>query len=181
MAQAPLTMALRHRYFHSVGVKKIERIELPLGGTDEREALLRWLGFLRGAVLRKIEGISEEQARWRPNGRLICLLGIVNHLTHVEWRWIDGGFKGEEVSRSEDEFTPGPQTTVVSAVRAYRSRAGSTEATVRSLASLEVPCQRRSAKGTDLRWVLLHLINETARHAGHADAVRELLDGTTGE
>jgi hypothetical protein len=45
--------------------------------------------------------------------------------------------------------------------------------------SLEVPCTMQD--GTDLRWVMLHLINETARHAGHADAVRELLDGVTGE
>ena len=62
---------------------------------------------------------------------------------------------------------------------AYRARGVATEAVVRSRPSLAVPCSRR--EGTDLRWVLLHLINETARHAGHADAIRELLDGTTGE
>jgi Protein of unknown function (DUF664) len=50
---------------------------------------------------------------------------------------------------------------------------------VRSFASLNIPC--RYGNGTDLRWALLHLIDETARHAGHADATRELFDGTTGE
>ncbi len=54
-----------------------------------------------------------------------------------------------------------------------------TDAVVRSLPSLAEPCVW--GDDTDLRWVLLHLINETARHAGHADATRELLDGTTGE
>lgn len=157
------------------------QVEPPAGGGDERESLLAWLGHLRGAVLRKAEGISDEQARWRPEGKLICILGILNHLTHVEWRWIDGGFQGETVSRSEEEFTPGPDLTLESAVERYRRRAEMTDATVRSLKSLDVPCQRRADKGTDLRWVLLHLIEETARHAGHADAVRELLDGTTGE
>jgi uncharacterized damage-inducible protein DinB len=154
-------------------------IDLPENTADERELLLRWLAFLRGAVLRKVEGISDDEASWRPAGSLISLIGIVSHLTHVEWRWIDGGMLGQEVSRSEAEFSPGPELTVTAAVAAYRDRAAATEAAVRSLPSLAEPCNRQP--GTDLRWVLLHLINETARHAGHADATRELLDGTTGE
>jgi uncharacterized damage-inducible protein DinB len=153
--------------------------DLPPGTADERELLLGWLAFLRGAVLRKVGGLSDDQARWRPAGSLISLLGIVNHLTNVEWRWIDGGMLGRQVSRSEAEFSPGPELTVTAAVAAYRDRAVATEAAVRSLPSLAAPCNRQP--GTDLRWVLLHLINETARHAGHADATRELLDGVTGE
>jgi uncharacterized damage-inducible protein DinB len=153
--------------------------EFPPGTEDERELLLRWLAFLRAAVLRKAEGISDDEARWTPPGVLIPLLGIVNHLTHVEWRWIDGGMRGEQTSRSEEEFRPGPELTLTAAVAAYRERARATEAAVRGMPSLAEPCRRR--EGTDLRWVLLHLINETARHAGHADAVRELLDGRTGE
>ena len=154
--------------------------EVPAPASSERELLLNWLGYLRGAVLRKLDGVTDEQARWRPDGKLIPLLGIVNHLTHVEWRWIDGGFGGETTSRSEEEFRPGPELTVQSAVSAYRSRAERTDAAVRALPSLTVPTQGPRGEGTDLRWVLLHLINETARHAGHADSVRELLDGTTG-
>ena len=87
-------------------------IGFPPGTPNERELLLRWLGFLRGAVLRKIVGLNDEQARWRPNDALISLLGIVNHLTHVERRWIDGGMGGQEVSRAEEEFSPGPELTV---------------------------------------------------------------------
>lgn len=154
-------------------------IGFPTGTPNERELLLRWLGFLRGAVLRKIVGLNDEQARWRPNDALISLLGIVNHLTHVEWRWIDGGMGGQEVSRAEEEFSPGPELTVAAAVAAYRARGVATDAAVRAIPSLAEPCTRQ--EGTDLRWVLLHLLNETARHAGHADATRELLDGTTGE
>ena len=157
-----------------------EEVPLPGGESGERELLLNWLRYLRGAVLRKLEGVTDEQARWQPDGKLIPLLGIVNHLTHVEWRWIDGGFGGETTSRSEEEFHPGPELTVESAAAAYRNRAERTDATVRSLPSLAVPTQGRRGEGTNLRWVLLHLINETARHAGHADSVRELLDGTTG-
>jgi len=51
---------------------------------------LIWLAWMRGAVMRKVDGITDEQARWTPDGRLTSLIGIVNHLIHVEWRWIDG-------------------------------------------------------------------------------------------
>ena len=156
-----------------------EEIDFPVATPDERELFLRWLRFLRGAVLRKIDGLSEEDARWTPPGKLLPVLGIVHHLTNVEWRWIDGALLGNEVSKADDEYRPGPELTVAAAVAAYRTRAAATDAVVRSMPSLAEPC--RAAAGVDLRWVLLHLVNETARHAGHADATRELLDGTTGE
>lgn len=156
-----------------------EDIHFPTGSGNERELLLSWLGYLRGAVLRKLSGISDEQARWRPEGALITLLGVVNHLTHVERRWIDGGILGRSTERNEGEFTPGTELTVSVATTAYQQRADATDAVIRAASSLTVPCSMEL--GTDLRWVVLHLINETARHAGHADAVRELLDGTTGE
>lgn len=154
-------------------------IGFPRGTSDEPELFLRWLGYLRGVVVRKIEDLTDEQARWTPQGALTSLVGIINHLTCVEWRWIDGGMLGQETFRTEAEFMPGPELTVVAAVDAYRDRAATTDLVVRSMPSLTVPCL--AEPGADLRWVLLHLMNETARHAGHADAVRELLDGTTGE
>lgn len=156
-----------------------EDIGFPGGSEDERELLLSWLGYLRGAVLRKLAGVSDDQARWRPEGALISLLGIVNHLSCVAWRWIDGGILGLRTERTDSEFEPGPELTLSSAKAAYEQRGAATDAVIRAAASLAIPCTMQS--GTDLRWVVLHLINETARHAGHADAVRELLDGTTGE
>ena len=153
--------------------------DFPTGTPDEPELFLRWLAFLRGAVLRKAGGITDEQARWRPDGKLLPLLGLVNHLTHVEWRWIDGEMLGRPTGKNADEYFPGPELTIEAAIRAYRERAAATDAAVRELGDLGTPS--RAGDGTDLRFVLIHLINETARHAGHADAVRELLDGTTGE
>lgn len=146
---------------------------------DEKELLLDWLGFLRGAVVRKAS-VDNRNARWRPENRLISLIGIVNHLTHVEWRWIDGGLLGVGVERYEAEFQPGEELTIDAAIAAYQERWLTTNALVRST-PLDVSCQLEGQADVGMRWVLLHLINETARHAGHADAVRELLDGTTGE
>ena len=153
--------------------------DFPTGTPDEIELHLRWLAFLRGAVLRKAAGLTDEQARWRPDGKLLPLLGLVNHLTHVEWRWIDGAMLGRPTGKEEDEYLPGPELTIEAAIEAYRERAAATDAAVRGLGDPGTPS--RAQDGTDLRFVLIHLINETARHAGHADAVRELLDGTTGE
>jgi len=150
----------------------------PPGNSDERELLVSWLTYLRGAVVRNLDGLSDDAAHWRPDGALLSLVGIVNHLTRVKWRWINGGMLGEEVTRSDDEFVPGPELTRETALAAYRTQADVTDAAVRSMPLTE-RCNRHA--GTDLRWVLLHLINETARHAGHADATRELFDGTTGE
>ena len=94
---------------------------------------------------------------------------------------VDGAFRGAEVNRSESEFEPGPELSLTAAVAAYRARAIETDTAVRSMPLSRTSDPQGWGEGMDLRWVLLHLINETARHAGHADATRELLDGTTGE
>jgi hypothetical protein len=158
-----------------------ETIGFPTGSTDEKILLVQWLDYLRGAVLRNVDGLDDRQARWTPDQKLIPLFGIVQHLTNVEWRWIDGGFRGAEVSRSEREFHPGDEVRLDEVVTAYRQRAIATDATIGSLLLTQPSAPTSWAKGRDLRWVVLHLINETARHAGHADTVRELLDGKTGE
>ncbi len=156
------------------------RAAFPDGSDDERVLLVQWLDYLRGGVIRKADGLDDERARWTPDGHLLSVVGIINHLTRVEWRWIDGGFLGAEVARDESEFRPAA-LPVADAVAAYEARGAATNAII-----LEGPLTRRAeqaswAKGADLRFVALHLLNETARHAGHADATRELMDGAVGE
>lgn len=158
-----------------------DELGLPPGSQDERELLLAWLGYLRRAVLRKVEGLDEVQARWTPDGKLIPLIGVVNHLTRVEWRWLEGGFRGVKVARSEEEFNPASDVSLQGVITAYRERATLSDSLVRTLDLSQSSDPDGWAEGKDLRWVLLHLINETGRHAGHADATRELLDGLTGE
>jgi hypothetical protein len=153
-------------------------VTFPTAHADERDLYIDWLDFLRGAVLRRLDGLTDEQARWRPDGKLISLLGIANHLTHVEWRWIEGGMRGADVSRDESEFHPGAELTIAEARATYIAQADSTNHAVYEF-PLDAPCGM--GDNVDFRWVLVHLINETARHAGHADATRELFDGTTGE
>ena len=72
----------------------------PTGSKDERELLLQWLGYMRGAVLRNLDGVDYSGARWTPDGQLIPLLGIVHHLTLVEWRWNSSGTESPPTSKA---------------------------------------------------------------------------------
>jgi Protein of unknown function (DUF664) len=161
--------------------------------SDEREVLLTYLRAKRGDVVRSAEGLDEHQLRWTPEGRLLPIIGIINHLAHVEERWIDGRYLGRPFGVRTDEFTVDRSLSVAAVIAAYEARAGATEDTVRAAGDLSAPCVGREGDGppvhellglsgpVDLRWVLLHLIEETAHHAGHADATREMLDGRTAD
>jgi uncharacterized damage-inducible protein DinB len=157
-------------------------VPFPSPTSDERELLLAFLAHQREMVVATLGGLTDEQARWQPDGKLISLIGIVTHLTQVEWRWIDGSLLRQQVSRTEEEFHPGDDVTLAHAVAAYEQRARDTEAAVRAASGLDAPCVGRAPglEGMDLRFVLVHLIEETAHHAGHADSTREMLDGATG-
>ena len=101
---------------------------------------------------------------------MISIAGVINHLTRVEWRWIDGAFHGAVVNRTESEFAPGSDLSLDATVLAYRERAAKTDAAVRAMPLEQLSDPSGWGEGKSLRWVILHLINETARHAGHADA-----------
>jgi Protein of unknown function (DUF664) len=162
----------------------------PIIPTDsESELLLRFLQRQREEVVATVEGLTEEQARWTPGGRLLPIIGIINHLTHAEWRWIDGRYLRCPFPPREEEFQVGADASLMQVIDAYYTRAERTREVVREAPDLHAPCLGREgdlAAGhvllglsvpIDLRWVVLHLIEETAHHAGHADATREMLDG----
>jgi uncharacterized damage-inducible protein DinB len=168
---------------------------VPPSTGDERELLLRFLRWKREHVAATSDGLDDEQARWTPGDRLLPILGIIHHLTLMEWRWIEGRYLGTPFPpREPDEQHPGPELTLASALTAYAARAERTEEVVRAAPSLDVPClgveDERGAvheifglpEPVSLRWVLLHVLEDTTHHAGHADSTRELLDGrrTTG-
>jgi hypothetical protein len=159
--------------------------------TDERELLLHYLHRQREEVVACTVGLTDAQARWTPDGHLLPIIGIVNHLAHVEWRWIEGRYLGRPFPARDEEFRVADDLPLAAAIDAYAARAARTEEVVRSAPGLEEPCLGCEGDGPpahvllgldqplDLRWAVLHLIEETARHAGHADATRELLDGRT--
>jgi hypothetical protein len=164
------------------------RFEPVTPSADERDLLLRFLERQRQEVVATAQGLTDEQGRWTPEGRLLPITGIINHLTFVERRWIDGRYLQLELPPRREEFRGG-DPSLATVVRGYRDRARRTEEIVRSAPSLAVHCLGQEhhsppahillglQQPVDLQWVLLHLIEETAHHAGHADATREMLDG----
>ena len=156
---------------------------------DERELLLRFLQRQRAEVIATADDLSEEQAWWTPPQGLLPIAGIIKHLAHMEWRWVFGRYSGQEcLPREDDEFRPGG-ATLASAIDAYWEQAQGTDVAVRQAESLDVACLGREGdmppahvllgmkQPLSLRWVVLHMIEETAHHAGHADSTREMLDG----
>lgn len=146
---------------------------------DERKTLSALLQYLRDSLVRKVEGVNEAVAHWPLVESGTTLVWLVKHLTRTEMLWVAYRFAGEDIAVPDD--TVGPEDTIGSAVDAYRSVWEQVDAIVRAAPSLEQLNRRDGDRApVNLRWVLMHLLEETARHAGHADILRELIDGSTG-
>jgi uncharacterized damage-inducible protein DinB len=157
--------------------------------TAEREALCTFLDMQRNALTRKLDGLTDAQARSAPTVSPLSLLGLLKHSAIWERRWfqvvLEGRlFEGEwpqaplDDTNAED-FALGPDDTVAH-WRAYYDEQVAESRRIATTRSLDTLCARPEAADRTLRWVLLHMIEETARHAGHADIIRETLDGSTG-
>ncbi|OEU99052.1 MULTISPECIES: DinB family protein [Streptomyces] len=150
----------------------------PRTGPAEAEVLRGFLDHLRDAVAAKVEGAPEPQVRTAQVPSGTNLLGLLNHLVLVE----SATFLGDRVADWQSTFRASPQDSVADVVARYRA------VTVRANAVLDecpdlsapVPRPRPGSPAPSLRWALTHLIEETGRHAGHADILRELIDGSTG-
>jgi uncharacterized damage-inducible protein DinB len=144
----------------------------------ERETLCALLQYQRESLVRKVDGVSEASARQQFVGTGTTLLWLMQHMARAESTWVVQRFAGEDVDPSDDAVYP--SDTVAAAIESYRAMWSRVDAIV-SAASLEDSCRATGDDiATNLRWVLMHLLEETARHAGHADIIRELVDGTTG-
>jgi Protein of unknown function (DUF664) len=162
---------------------------IPTPTNDERELLLRFLRRQRAEVVATADGLTDQQARWTPDQRLLPIIGIINHLTLVEWRWINGRYLGQPFPARGEEFELDPGRSLADVLDAYRARGTQTDEIITAAPALSVPCLGQEgnappahvllglAEPLDLRWAVLHLIEETAHHAGHADSTRELIDG----
>lgn len=170
-----------------------EWVTAPLDGpgmtvSDPRELLLGYLDWYRDTVRRKISGLPEERLRapveplgWPP-------LGMIRHLGWVERRWLRWGFAAEDVTPwppggdAEEFAAGGPAESVLAA---YDAEVRRSREIVAGAALTDVA--RLGGRFTDpatappLARILFHLLQEYARHAGHLDVARELLDGVTGE
>jgi hypothetical protein len=155
----------------------------------ERETIEGFLDWYRAVVEHKVDGLSFDQATqvMTPSG--LCPLGVVKHLGWVERGWFRDIFVGEDVEAidvdgdNSPEFAITADDTAESVLAFYRSEVERAKLIVAEATTLDA----LSAKPTDfgghvsLRWIMVHMLEETARHAGHLDVMREKLDGQTGD
>jgi uncharacterized protein DUF664 len=136
--------------------------------------------YTRESLVRKVDGVSDADARRRFVGSDTTLLWLLKHVRGAELRWVCERFANDGTVVPDDTVTA--NDTVAGAVEAYRATWLVTDAVVAAAGSLDDVCRGPDAGDppVNLRWVLDHLLEETARHAGHADILRELLDGSTG-
>jgi uncharacterized damage-inducible protein DinB len=157
---------------------------------DERDTLLAFLEAQRGGVRRSVLGLTEEQAAHKPSASELCLGGLLKHVAQTEQGWLETARQlPHSIHRDESNwhlsFQLEGEETVESVLAFWEKVAQHTEAYVRSVPSLqdtfplpEAPWYPPSSS-VSVRWLVLHLIEEVARHAGHADIIRESLDGKT--
>ncbi|MFE4717224.1 DinB family protein [Streptomyces sp. NPDC056728] len=157
---------------------------------DERGTLLIFLAGQRGAVRRAVLGLTDEQAAATPSASALSLSGLVKHVAETEQGWVARARQvAPDMQRTEenwaDSFRLVGDESVESALACWDKVALATEEFVRSVPNLDdtFPLPRHhwspGEEEVSVRWLLLHLIREAARHAGHADIIRESLDGKT--
>lgn len=150
----------------------------PRMGSSEAEVLRGFLGYLRDSVSAKVDGAVEPAVRTPgvPSGT--NLLGLLNHLTCVE----RATFLGERVADWPSTFHAAPADTVAVVVARYWKAVTQADEVLDGLTDLgaPLPSPRRHGPAPSVRWALTHMIEETGRHTGHADVLRELIDGATG-
>jgi uncharacterized damage-inducible protein DinB len=155
----------------------------------EQETLEAFMDYQRASVFVKVRGLDKEAGTRRIVPSVTTILGVVKHLAYVEAWWFQDIFGGRDLTypwTDEDpdaEFRVGGDETVESVMDLYASMTSESRAAAAgaSLDDLSRKVHPRRGTSFSLRWIYLHMIEETARHLGHLDILRELIDGETGD
>lgn len=165
--------------------KKPDRPEPPHAGS-EKDTLEGFLDWQRATVLWKLEGLSDPDLRRPMTASGLTMLGLVKHLAYVERWWFQTVFLDRDVSypwTDEDpdaEFRIEPGESATDVLALYAQETAEARAIVKG-ASLDDGSTHPPRTGYSLRWIVTHMMEETARHNGHLDLMREAIDGVTGE
>jgi len=177
---------LRHRDGFSRDLKSAFGLERASAAT-----LREFLDYQREALIGKLQNVTVKQARMTPTASSLSLLSLVKHSAIWERRWfqiivVGRSLPGEwpevpDVGAEEVDptFRLTDEDTIETVVADYREQIAASNEILASF-DLEAPCARSDKVNENLRWVAVHMIEETARHAGHADIIRETIDGTRG-
>ena len=164
------------------GMLETQRERVPLDDDGELDTALAFLAFGRSCVLKKVDGLDEEQLRRRLVVSDTTLLGLVQHLTDAERYWFGYTLAGDDRWGEVDFDMVVPEgRTAEQVIADYRAAVVESDAHIAAAGGPEA----RTVKPVNdeprtLRWLIAHVSSETVRHAGHADILRELIDGVTG-
>ncbi|MER5635642.1 DinB family protein [Kitasatospora sp. NPDC002227] len=158
---------------------------------DEPTMLKQYLDYHRATLAAKCEGLTDEQLKLRPLAPSgLSLLGLVRHLAEVERWWfleiLDGQEFGEDglyfTKEDQDgDFNGVDEADAAEAFTTWRRQIELADAAAAGLSLDQVARRKRRDEDVTLRWIMVHMIEEYARHNGHADLIREQIDGATGE
>lgn len=164
------------------------RTDMP-AAPDERAHLVTFLDYVRDTAIAKCDGLGADGARSAPlpHSPLMTAAGLISHLRWVEHYWLEAVFLGEEDRTPWTREDPDREMRIAldiplpRLIAEYREQSDRLRDVIAGH-DLDATARRpvRDGVHVSLRWILLHLIEETARHTGHLDAIRELTDGTTG-
>ena len=161
--------------------------------SDERTTLMEFLDYHRATFLSKIAGLTHEQLNRTLPPSDLTLASLTKHLAHVEDSWFQQRFVGVAVEPwASAPFDADPDWDLHSAqqhspaelVALYETAVGRSQVTLAeaiSLDDLSAEKDRRELIEYSMRWIVVHMIEETARHNGHADFIRQSIDGLVGE
>jgi len=162
---------------------------MPPPVADERDGLLNFLAQQRYVLRLAAHGLTDEQARAVPTAGTLSVGGLIKHVAHAETSWMNT-VQQKPRGAAEDyaaSFRMEPHETLADVLAVSVDAGRNTETVIAGISDLGqpvpvpagVPWFPPDVDAWSVRWVLLHLIEEAARHAGHADIVRELIDGAT--
>lgn len=154
---------------------------------DERPTLLSFLQWQRDTLARKCAGLNAEQLRQRSAApSTLSLLGLVRHLTDVERGWFRRTLDQEDVddmysteSNPEGDFNDVDDADPAEALASWRSEIERADQVI-ARHHLDDEVSQRTGRRVTMRWILVHMVEEYSRHNGHADLLRERIDGATG-
>jgi uncharacterized damage-inducible protein DinB len=152
----------------------------PRLAAGELATLQAMLQYQRESLVRKVTGVDPQKARTSVLGSGTTLLWLMKHMARAESIWVLHRFAGEDLDGADDKVVP--SDTIEDAIASYRDTWARVDDVVAAAPSLSEMCRGigEDEVNVNLRWVLMHLLEETSRHAGHADILRELIDGQTG-
>ena len=147
--------------------------------TREVEQLRAELDGLRASFLEKLAGLSDAEARRSTVDSGTNLAGLMQHLTFVESKWFEEMVAGRKATRGDRSMLVDPSVSLRTLRAEYRAACDASNEIIAAVGDADAPVSLDGRTRT-LRWVMLSVIEETARHAGHADIIREQIDGRTG-